>query len=92
MRGRLEVEATATTPENRVGAGFELALGDGWRRGKLVGRDVAAVQIIADKKNYAPGDVAHLSIVSQVAGFPCAGDGNRDIGGVRRVVSSMARR
>ncbi|MGC2401112.1 MAG: alpha-2-macroglobulin family protein [Acidobacteriaceae bacterium] len=66
--GSTEVEATATTPENRVVfdstylwvmGGNEEAWGGGAR----------SVQIIADRKTYAPGETAHLSILSNVDNF-----------------------
>ena len=66
--GSAEVEATATTPEQRVvfDSGYLWVMGgneEGW------GGESRAVQIIADKKSYAPGDTAHLSILSNVDNF-----------------------
>lgn len=61
--GSLEVEATANTPEGRVVSdwGWLWVLGGNeadWSGGSR------ALQIIADKKSYAPGDTAHLSIIA----------------------------
>lgn len=66
--GSAEVEASANTPEKRtvrdstwlwvMGSGEESWYGNS-----------QTVQIIADKKSYAPGDTAHLSIISQVDNF-----------------------
>ncbi len=63
--GSTEVEASATTPENRVvfDSSYLWVMGsneEGW------GGESRAVQMIADKKSYAPGDTAHLSILSNV--------------------------
>jgi uncharacterized protein YfaS (alpha-2-macroglobulin family) len=66
--GSAEVEASATTPESRtvVDSSYLWIMGNneaGW------GGESRAVQIIADKKTYAPGDTAHLSILSNVDSF-----------------------
>jgi len=66
--GNTEVEATATTPENRVvfDSTYLWVMGgneEGW------GGESRAVQIIADKKSYAPGDTAHISILSNLDSF-----------------------
>ena len=67
--GTAEVEASATTPEHRVvnDSTYLWIMGSGdvsW-----LGGASQNVQIIADKKSYAPGDTAHLSIISQVNHF-----------------------
>ncbi len=67
--GSMEVVATATTPENRVLEDTTWLWVMGSREASLWGNDSRQVQIIADKKTYNVGDIAHLSIVSQVAGF-----------------------
>lgn len=66
--GSVEVEATATTPERRVvgDSSWLWVMGSGeadWSGGS------SGLQIVADKKTYAPGDTAHLSIISEVEGF-----------------------
>jgi alpha-2-macroglobulin len=66
--GSTEVEASATTPENRVvfASSYLWVMGsneEGW------GGESRSVQMIADKKSYAPGDTAHLSILSNVDNF-----------------------
>jgi uncharacterized protein YfaS (alpha-2-macroglobulin family) len=66
--GGADVEASSTTPENRVvqDSTWLWVLGSGesdWADNSR------RVQILADKKSYAPGDTAHLSIVSQTPGF-----------------------
>jgi alpha-2-macroglobulin len=71
--GSTEVEATATTPgmpgsdSRTVFDSSYLWIMGGNEQGS--GGSPQAVQIIADKKSYAPGDTAHLSIVSPVDGF-----------------------
>lgn len=67
--GDVEVDASSLTPENRtvqdenwlwvIGSGQENWFGGGSH----------PVQIIADKKSYAPGDVAHLSIISDAQNY-----------------------
>ena len=47
---------------------LQLSVGDGQQRRRM-GRGSRAVQMIADKKSYAPGDTAHLSILSNVDNF-----------------------
>ena len=49
------------------------------------------LQIIADKKKYSVGDVAHLSLVSQVAGFHALVTATGDTEEFRRVVSSIGK-
>ncbi len=66
--GSADVEASATTPEQRivVDTSYLWVMGanqESW------GANSQAVQIIADKKTYAPGDTAHLSIISNVESF-----------------------
>jgi uncharacterized protein YfaS (alpha-2-macroglobulin family) len=66
--GSAEVVATATTPEQRTvyDSTYLWVMGgneEGW------GGESRAVQIIADKKSYAVGDTAHLSILSNVDSF-----------------------
>jgi alpha-2-macroglobulin len=66
--GSVEVEASATTPESRtvVDSTYLWVMGsneESWGGGSR------SVQLIADKKSYAPGDTAHLSILSNVDSF-----------------------
>ena len=66
--GSIEVEASATTPEQRTvfDSSYLWVMGgneEDW------GGQSRAVQMIADKKTYAPGETAHLSIIANVEGF-----------------------
>jgi uncharacterized protein YfaS (alpha-2-macroglobulin family) len=66
--GSAEIDASAITPEKRTvqDSSWLWVMGSGeqtWYGGSQT------VQIIADKKTYAPGDTAHLSILSQVDNF-----------------------
>ncbi|HZU09602.1 MAG TPA: alpha-2-macroglobulin family protein [Pseudacidobacterium sp.] len=66
--GSAEVEASANTPEKRTvqDSTWLWVMGNGespWYGSSQT------VQIVADKKTYAPGDTAHLSIISQVDNF-----------------------
>ena len=68
VAGSLEVEASATTPEQRVvrDTSWLWVIGNNqpdWGAGSR------AVQIVTDKKSYAPGDAAHISIISEVENF-----------------------
>jgi uncharacterized protein YfaS (alpha-2-macroglobulin family) len=71
--GSTEVEATATTPgpagsdQRTVFNSSYLWVMGGNEQG--YGGDSRAAQIVADKKSYAPGDTAHLSIMSPVDNF-----------------------
>ncbi len=67
--GSMEVVATAMTPESRSlqDTSWLWVMGSG--EADPWGAQSQQVQIIADKKKYAVGDVAHLSIVTQVTGF-----------------------
>jgi alpha-2-macroglobulin len=69
LSGSLEVDASATTPENRVVTDSTWLWVMGGKDQDWYGADSRTVQIVSDKKTYAPGDVAHLSILSQVANF-----------------------
>ena len=66
--GSTEVEASATTPEQRTvfNSTFLWVMGgneEGW------GGQSQAVRIVTDKKSYAPGDTARISILSNVDSF-----------------------
>jgi uncharacterized protein YfaS (alpha-2-macroglobulin family) len=71
--GSTEVEATANTP-GPAGSGQRTVFDSSylWVMGgneQGYGGYSHAVQIVADKKSYAPGDTAHLSIMSPVDSF-----------------------
>ena len=67
--GSMEVVATATTPENRQVQDTNWLWVMGASEAEMWGGTSQQVQIIADKKKYAVGDIAHLSIVTQATGF-----------------------
>ncbi len=66
--GSMEIEASATTPEQRVvyDSSYLWVMGN---NEEAWGDESRSVQVIADKKTYAPGDTAHLSILSNIEGF-----------------------
>jgi alpha-2-macroglobulin len=70
--GSSEVDGTATTP-GPTGSDQRTVFDSCylWVTGgdEQWGSDSRAVQIVADKKSYAPGDTAHLSIMSPVDSF-----------------------
>jgi alpha-2-macroglobulin len=86
--GSMEVVATSTTPENRVVQDTSWLWVMGSREAEMWGPDSQQVQIIADKKKYAVGDVAHLSIVTQVTGFHALVTATGTTAEFRKVVSS----
>ena len=86
--GSMEVVATATTPENRVVRDTSWLWVMGSREAEMWGPDSQQVQIIADKKKYVVGDVAHLSIVTQVTGFHALVTATGNTVEFRKVVSS----
>jgi len=86
--GSMEVVATATTPENRVVEDTSWLWVMGSREAGMWGPNSQQVQLIADKKKYAVGDVAHLSLVTQVTGFHALVTATGSTGEFRKVVSS----
>jgi uncharacterized protein YfaS (alpha-2-macroglobulin family) len=86
--GSMEVVATATTPENRVLKDTSSLWVMSSRAAEMWGPGSQQVQIIADKKKYAVGDVAHLSIVTQVTGFHALVTATGNTVEFRKVVSS----
>jgi uncharacterized protein YfaS (alpha-2-macroglobulin family) len=66
--GSAEIEATANTPEQRTvrDSSWLWVMGNG---GEAWYGSSQNLQIIADKKTYAPGDTAHLSIISEEENF-----------------------
>jgi alpha-2-macroglobulin len=68
VSGSLEIEAAATTPEQRVVSDTSWLWVIGGNEPDWSGGS-RALQIVADKKSYAPGDTAHLSIISEVENF-----------------------
>ncbi|MGA7317041.1 MAG: alpha-2-macroglobulin family protein [Silvibacterium sp.] len=69
IAGSAEVEASATTPENRAVTDSTYLWVMGGGDTSWFGGTSQNVQIIADKKSYTPGDTAHLSIISPVDNF-----------------------
>ncbi|MFP5229353.1 MAG: alpha-2-macroglobulin family protein, partial [Acidobacteriota bacterium] len=67
--GSAEVLASANTPENRTVTDLTFLWIFGSGEASWFSNGAQNVQIIADKKTYAPGDTAHLSLISQVAPF-----------------------
>lgn len=67
--GSAEVLASSTTPEGRTVIDESWLWVFGGDEADWLSGGSRSVQIIADKKTYAPGDTAHLSIVSQVDHF-----------------------
>jgi uncharacterized protein YfaS (alpha-2-macroglobulin family) len=67
--GSMELVGTATTPENREVQDTSWLWVMGSREAEMWGPSSQQVQIIADKKKYAVGDIAHLSLVTQLTGF-----------------------
>ena len=68
--GSAEVVASSNTPENRTVTDYTWVWVFGSNEANWFSNGGAqSVQIIADKKTYAPGDTAHLSLISQVAPF-----------------------
>ena len=67
--GSAEVLASSNTPENRTVTDYTWLWVFGSNEADWFSSGAQNVQIIADKKTYAPGDTAHLSLISQVAPF-----------------------
>ena len=71
------MDATSHTPENRIVTDYTWLWVFGSNEADWFSNGAQYVQIIADKKTYAPGDTAHLSLLSQVDNFPRPGDRHR---------------
>ncbi|HEY4355733.1 MAG TPA: MG2 domain-containing protein [Acidobacteriaceae bacterium] len=69
LAGSIYVTASAQTPERRQVQDTTYLWVTGKDQGDFYGSENGQAQIIADKKSYAPGDTAHLTLISQVAGF-----------------------
>lgn len=67
--GSAEVDASSITPENRTVLDSTWLWVFGGNEADWLSGGSRSVQIISDKKSYAPGDTAHLSIVSEVDHF-----------------------
>jgi uncharacterized protein YfaS (alpha-2-macroglobulin family) len=88
--GSIEVEATATTPEDRVVSDSSWL----WVMGSSDadwGNGSRGMQIVADKKSYSPGDIAHLSIISEVQGFHALVVATGNVVEFKKVISSDGR-
>ncbi len=68
--GSVNLIASANTPEHRTvqDTTYLWVLGSS-SDGEWYGDESHQVQVITDRKTYAPGDTAHLTLISQVAGF-----------------------
>jgi alpha-2-macroglobulin len=67
--GSIQVDASSATPENRTVQDSSWIWAMGGNDTDWFSGGSRSVQIIADKKGYAPGDTAHLSIISEVDHF-----------------------
>jgi uncharacterized protein YfaS (alpha-2-macroglobulin family) len=67
--GNLQVDVTSTTPEGRIVQDTSWLWVFGGDQADWFSGGTRSVQIIADQKTYAPGETAHLSIVSEVDHF-----------------------
>ena len=67
--GSAEVLASSNTPEGRTVTDYTWLWIFGSGEASWFSNGAQNVQIIADKKTYAPGDTAHLSVISQVDHF-----------------------
>jgi len=69
LAGPLNVDASAVTPEKRTVKDTGWLWVNGNQADELGNDSNQQIRIITDKKIYAPGDTAHLSIITQVDGF-----------------------
>ena len=67
--GSLNIAATAATPEKRTVQDIGWLWVNGPQGTDFGDESNQQVRIITDKKSYAPGDTAHLSVITQVDGF-----------------------
>lgn len=69
MAGSLNIDATAATPEKRTVKDIGWLWVNGPQAEDFGDDSNQQIRIITDKKSYAPGDTAHLSVITQVDGF-----------------------
>jgi hypothetical protein len=69
MAGSLNIVATAATPEKRTVQDIGWLWVNGPQTEDYGDESNQQIRIITDKKTYAPGDTAHLSLITQVDGF-----------------------
>jgi uncharacterized protein YfaS (alpha-2-macroglobulin family) len=69
MAGSLNVDATAVTPEKRTVKDIGWLWVNGTQAEDFGDDSNQQIRFITDKKSYAPGDTAHLSVITQVDGF-----------------------
>ncbi|HUY82013.1 MAG TPA: alpha-2-macroglobulin family protein [Acidobacteriaceae bacterium] len=69
LAGNIQIVATSETPENRNVQDTAWLWAFGTGEASWMGAGSHSVQIIADKKSYTPGDVAHLTIVSDTSDY-----------------------
>jgi len=69
MAGALNVDATAVTPEKRTVKDIGWLWVNGTQAEDFGDDSNQQIRFITDKKSYAPGDTAHLSVITQVDGF-----------------------
>ena len=69
LAGSLNVDATAVTPEKRTVQDTGWLWVNGMQQEASDADDTQPIRIISDKKTYAPGDTAHLTLITQVDGF-----------------------
>ena len=67
--GNIQVDATSTTPENRDVTDLTWLWAFGAGEASWLSSGTHPVQIVADKKSYAPGDTAHLNIISDASNY-----------------------
>jgi uncharacterized protein YfaS (alpha-2-macroglobulin family) len=67
--GSLNIIATAVTPEKRTLQDIGWLWVNGLKNADFGDESNQQIRIITDKKTYAPGDTAHLSVITQIDGF-----------------------
>ena len=86
--GSLRVVATAETPEHRTVEDQDVVWVSGAEADDEDNTDTKKVRILTDKKAYAPGDTAHVTLVSPVADFHALFTATANVTVLRKVLDA----
>ena len=86
--GTMRVIATATTPEHRTVQDDDYVWVSGNETDDEESDEAQKVRILTDKKTYAPGDIAHITLVSPVPDFHALFTATANVPVLRRILDA----
>ncbi len=89
--GSLKVVATAITPEHRTVEDDDYVWASGNDAGDEDSDEGQKVRLLTDKKTYAPGDTAHITLVSPVADFHALFTATANVPVLRKVLEARGK-